>query len=538
MPIVRETQPVRKQRRDSQPADETRATQETLSWSQWLQSAPPLPSLPHASGYDDIITPPTTFSQQTRRRRLLFISYEFPPVGGSGVHRPVKLVKYLPEHGWNIEVFTAGHDRFCTTDETLLNELPIEVMTHHIMGYEPACVAKKLSSLVFKFKKRDERNTNSGIGTFGCSDRDFEDSLHWRLTRITQQLGLKESQALWTAPAVRAAIKRHQKIPFDAVISTGPPHFVHCVAMQIVQATGLPWIADVRDPFVSDFDLQPLSKRHQKRMLRLEQDVLDRATAVVVTSPQFARHLRDQYPTHAKKVHTITNGFDRDDIRRAIQPNEIPHNSTDIFTFVAAGAFYGRRELSRIIEPLQRVLDRNPAWADRVQLVIAGTVDAKQRAMHEKKLPAWVSVKGYLEHAEAVRLTATASCNILVVPECQHGQMSIPGKTFELLALPVHILALVPPNSDTASIVQGAGDATVAAFENADDVASAMERIIAARFDSHEHASNTTKRQWTKLDVFDRRSIAATFAKGLNAVMRQEPSNQEPSSQESSGHEP
>jgi hypothetical protein len=465
-----------------------------------------------------VLTPPAP-----RAKRVLIISYQFPPTGGSGVQRPAKLAKYLPAHGWSVEVLAAGHDRFPWADETLLEAVSTETRVHRIRGYEPACLAQRIASVFPAILcGTNVQNSASDQPEPGQADsrRDIEDALFWRLTRVANGLGLGQGESMWVGPAVRAAVRRHRETPFDAVISTGPPHFAHRVAMRVARATRLPWLADLRDPMASDFDRQGPSSRCMTRMQKLEAAVLQRADAIITTCPAFASDLQERYPRRAASIRAITNGFDRDDILAAIDGEAAAAGTPDLCEFVAAGSFYGRRELARIIRPLQQAIDNRPEWKGRVRFTIAGTIDAEQRRYWEKNKPEWVTLTGYVDHAAAIRLATRAACNILVVPACNHGHLSIPGKTFELLALPSHVLALVPSSGDTSQIVSRAGASTVAPFENTHAVVTAMDRIIEAYFAGRLDRN----RDWRWVDAFDRRYIAGRFADALNGIMGSEAS--------------
>jgi glycosyltransferase involved in cell wall biosynthesis len=456
------------------------------SWVNWVRRRPVIPRGPVGG-------------------RVLLISYIFPPTGGSAVQRPAKLVKYLPSAGWTVEVLTAGHDRFPWRDDSLLSDIPPDCRVHRVPGYEPACVAERIAAVLGR-QPGDEGDTLA---------RHIEDSLQWRLNALLARLGIEDAQSLWVRPAARFATRRHRQAPFDVVISTGPPHFVHRVAWRMARQTNVPWIADVRDPLISDFDRTPAGRRKTLAMRKLEQAIMTQAAMIITTCPSFVDELRHRYPGRAAEdIRCITNGFDRDDLQ-LLEAEDVarPRDAVEC-VFVAAGAFYGRREVVRIVEPLRRVLERHPAWRDRVRLVIAGTLDAEQHRRWQQDRPEWLTLAGYLDHREAVRLAVRSACAIVPVPDCRHGNTSIPGKTFELMALPVHILALAPPDGDTARIVAGAGASTIAPFEDAAQVASAMEGIItdhfAGRLASH--------RAWDRIDCYDRLFVAADFARCLERV--------------------
>lgn len=486
----------------------------------------------HTSAEWDLVPPPSTarpvdwrtwIQKRPQRKpsrkvgRALFISYVFPPIGGSAVHRPAKLVKYLPQVGWSVEVLTAGHDRFDVLDASLLADVPGACRVHRLAGHEPANLARSITAFpqCVTASTDAHRHRNDAGGRHGCwlpASKWLEDRLYWRLARLSDRLGYGNGEALWTAPAVRAAVRLHREHPFDVVVSSGPPHFVHRVAWRVARETGLPWVADVRDPFVSDFDRTRPTPRATAEVHRLERLVLRDADVVVVTSPSLADLFRARYPERAdESVRVVTNGFDRDDLAPLAQEHTGVAGTNDECVFVAAGAFYGRREIRRIVEPLQRVLDRNPRWQARVRLVIAGTLDRAQRAHWQQRAPEWLTLSGYLDHPAAIRLAARSTCTILVVPRCRHGMISIPGKTFELLALPAHLLALAPTGSDTARIVEAAGGATVVPFEDAERVTGAMETIIRR----HHERRLSGARNYRLVDRYDRFAVAARFGEAM-----------------------
>lgn len=431
-----------------------------------------------------------------RAGRALLISYIFPPTGGSAVQRLAKLAKHLPACGWDVEVLTAGHERFPWRDDSMLADVPGTCVIHRVPGREPACIAR----------------TAARLCPTDALARRVEDGLYWRLSMLLRRLGVDDPDALWIGAANRLALRRHKQAAFDVIVSSGPPHFVHRVAMRIARRAGVPWVADVRDPLVSDFDRSPAAARQVRSMLGLEQALLRHAAIVVTTCPALAEDFRGRYPgRRPETIRCVTNGFDRDDLRPAL---DVPAPGPDECVFTAAGAFYGRREISRIVAPLQRVFEAHTDWQGRVRLVIAGTLDAEQRQRWQQQRPPWLTLAGYLDHASAVRLTAGSACAIVVVPQCRHGEMSIPGKTFELLALPVHLLALVPPEGDTARIVRRAGASTIAAFEDEPAVARAIERIIADHFAGRLQCT----RNWAAIERYERAAAAAEFAVCLDVA--------------------
>jgi len=284
------------------------------------------------------------------------------------------------------------------------------------------------------------------------------------------------------------------------------------VAMRLADATGLPWVADVRDPFVSDHGLTGPDGRHLVAMSELERTVLEKAALVVTTCESLADDFRRRYPR--SNIQAIINGFDRDDLVSAIEQDPDRPAAEAECTLAAAGAFYGQRELARLVESLTRVMEWHTEWHGRVRLVVAGTLDARQRRQWETERPEWMTLAGYLDHVSVINLVRASSCAVLIVPDCGHTRLCLPAKMFELAALPVHVLGLIPPQSETERLLLAAGACTVAPYEDAAGVASALERVISDALAGRLCGG----RNWPALDAYDRRLLAARWAECLAVV--------------------
>ena len=458
------------------------------AWATWLRTPPPAPAAP-------------------RGGRVLLISYEFPPVGGSGVQRPVKLVKYLDRLGWSVQVLTAHHERFPWRDDVLARDIPAQCRVQRVPGWEPACLARAATAPARWLEAQSL--LPDGTATW------IEDRVYWRLVCATEVVGRAEGGTFWISSAVRAAKRLHRQTPFDAVISTGPPHCFHRVALRFAQQTRVPWVADLRDPFIHDFYRTPLSRDHNHAMFRLERAVLRAADRVVATCSALPRELLARHPDlPPERFCTITNGFDREDILATLAASPPPPRDPCECLLTYVGACYGRTELAKLVEPLQRVLAQHPEWRRRVRLRIAGIMDGEQTQRWQQNRPEWLQLCGYVDHAQALRMLLESSCSLLLLPESRHGRRVIPGKIFELLALPVHLLALVPPGSETEKVAARGGASTIAPLDDPVAVAAALERVLGDYFAGRLPAG----RDWPSLDQYDRHTLGMAYAQCLTSV--------------------
>ena len=464
-----------------------------VSWTDWVQQAPPT----RTSGPSG---------------RVLLVSYLFPPTGGSGVYRPLGLVRDLPRFGWQVEVLTAAHARFPWRDDTLIERVPQECAVHRVAGHEPACWAHSIAAWCWPPYDPDAPHTTSANSRDQRTRQWIDDRIYWRLARQTQRLGLDNGESLWVRPAVRQAMALHKTSPFDAVISTGPPHFVHEVGLRFSQHTGVPWLADLRDPLVSDFDRTAAHAQRDERMRRLQGRITAHARAIITTSATFAAELAmNRQGATAPRITCITNGFDREELQR-VGYLVSARDWSGCCEFVYAGSCYGRREVAKLVEPFTALLKRRPDLRGQFRLTVAGELDRQQQDLWRVNREPWLELTGYVSRLDALRRSAEAACNLVVVPDCAHGRSAIPGKTFDLLALPRHVLGLAPPRSETAQIIRQAGASSIAPFEDVQSASEAIEQII----DAFHEQRLSGDRDWEQLDKFDRSETASRVATVLS----------------------
>ena len=203
-------------------------------------------------------------------KRVLIITYYWPPSGGSGVQRWLKMSKYLPEYGWQPVIYTAENAEYPVEDPSLEKDVPPEAEVIRQPITEPYRFYKKFLGL-----KKEQRVKMGFIDESG------------------QQKGWKERLSVWVRGNFFIPDARcwWVKLPVDAIISTGPPHSMHLIAMKLKEALGLPWIADFRDPWteIDYYDKLHLTKRADRKHHRLEHEVLTKADKVVTVAPDGAR---------------------------------------------------------------------------------------------------------------------------------------------------------------------------------------------------------------------------------------------------------
>ncbi len=443
------------------------------------------------------------------RPNVLIVAYHFPPIGGSGVQRALKLARYLPDSGWKVHVLTAGHTHYPLLDASLGDELGEEVVVHRVRGLDPGGLAATLAHRLGRpFATKSSTDSPSSV---------LEDRIYWRLDKLCGRLRLPESETLWNRAATREARRIIAEYDIDAVVTTSPPHSTQWIGRHLNRLTGIPWIADLRDPIIDNFGYRPATKRADQYWHRLERAVAFDATRVVVTCPEAADCLGRRYPAvPTERFATITNGYDIAD-RPAENHSLEQHRNR--FTISHVGAFYRAQTLEPLLNAVRQLVARRPDLLSRLTLRLVGSLSADQRRLLRDGDDAFLEIVGYRSHGEAIAEMAGADALFLMTPAHEAGRHCIPAKTFEYLAFGGPIIAMVHDRSSTARIVAEAGNATFVEHGDPEGLARALE----GGFDHWAAGEPTPNRNMAFVRQFRRDTLSREYAGILSACLQANP---------------
>ncbi len=401
-------------------------------------------------------------------KRILLISYYFPPSGGSGVQRMLKFARYLPSYGWLPTVLTVDPKfaAFPSIDESLLREVPSEVKVIHTRAWDPFSLYGRLQG-----KKKADVIEVGHVG--GKHKGGLKRVARW----LRGNIFLPDARVGWVPFASRVVRKLVREEKFDAIMSTGPPHSSHLVGMAAHKASKLPWVVDMRDPWVEIYYRDQMYEGRVARKIQttLERRVLSTASAVVAAS----RHYGMGFKRRIKMQHyeTILNGFDPDDI------SQHPITRTgkeDAFTLAFIGTYTLRRHSNALVAALQQLQATMP-----VEVHLVGKVDPEAlEAYQVNGIP--VKGIGYLPHNEAVAYMQEVDVLLLALPRIQ-GRDSIgvvPGKVFEYMSARRPILALGPTEGDLADILNRVRAGNIFDYEDRESMFDFLKDCLESREDA------------------------------------------------------
>ncbi len=372
-------------------------------------------------------------------KRILIISYYWPPSAGSGVQRWLKFAKYLPEYGWSPVIYTPENPDFKISDEGLLKDIPssVEVIKRPI--WEPYALAKKISG---------EKKINTGIVGDGVKLSRKKKLMNW----VRGNLFIPDPRVFWVKPSINHLLNYLSEHPVDVIVSTGPPHSMHLIGLGLKKKLNKPWIVDIRDPwskldFLDTFYLNSFSRN---RYQRLEQKVLDACDGVLATSPSMIEMLRS---FSTQKFKAITNGFDQNDIRiKKSKQSLSPRNESKKYIKIYhAGLLNQVRNPTNLWKAIQQF---NEHSATKIMLHLAGMIDPKVLNEVANYPDIELKKEDYKSHDEVLDDYQESDILLLLVNNTDNAKVNIPGKLFEYLANKKPIIMIGSKESDAAKILR------------------------------------------------------------------------------------
>ncbi len=369
-------------------------------------------------------------------KKVLIITYYWPPSGGSGVQRWLKMSKYLPEYGWQPIIFTPANPDFNLKDESLLEDIHPQVEIIKCPIWEPYQI---LDLIKGKKSKRESQ-------ALDASNKSIMDRLAiW----VRGNFLIPDPRLFWAKPASKFIIPYIKEHNIQWMVTTSPPHSMHLVGLRIKKKCNIKWLVDLRDPW-SDWDLLSkfkTTKWARKRHQKLERKVIQHADKVISVSPSWAADLDKRYNI---KSTVITNGYDANDF---ITVNDrLPSK----FRIMHVGLLNAFRVPNLLLKALRQLIETNQDLANDFELYLAGMVDKQLQDMLESDdvLGQCTIIKGYIPHDELLREYHHAAVLLMLQNQTSNAKGHIPGKVFEYLAAKRWILGIGNENSDVANIIE------------------------------------------------------------------------------------
>lgn len=376
-------------------------------------------------------------------KKALIITYYWPPAGGSGVQRWLKFVKYFRDFGIEPIIYTVENPNYPIVDESLAKDIPegIEILKQPI--WEPN------NLLAFFGKKKTE-----SAGFLNPNPSFFGKVLQY----IRANYFIPDARKYWVKPSTGYLKNYLESNKIEVIITTGPPHSMHLIGLNLKKELNIKWMADFRDPWteIDYFQQLPLTKKSLKKHQFLEGEVLKNADVVLVVG----KTMRDKFSKFNSNVVTVTNGFD----------GEISETSVELdskFTVTHIGLMNADRNPKMLWEVLSEIVGENKEFAADFELKLIGKADASViDDISKYELSKNVKVIDYVTHDKVVEFQKKSQVLLLIVNNVPSANGIITGKIFEYLMAKRPILAIAPLNGDLADIIKETNSGVVIDFED------------------------------------------------------------------------
>ncbi|MFZ1682766.1 MAG: glycosyltransferase [Candidatus Zixiibacteriota bacterium] len=462
-------------------------------------------------------------------KTVLIVAYDFPPRSTSGVYRPLKFAKYLPEFGWRPVILTVSNYPHDIIDETLVAELPECAAVYRAHSIEPKRWEEALFHNLYRKPAAEKPLPAATTDVSAATSEDTNEHRGFSLKGTIKKLVFSplshfshdylytpDEHVGWVPMAVAKGLQAIRSEQIDAIITTSPPETNHLVGLWLKRLTGKPWIADFRDPWSDNFMKKSRPKARVNLERRMERKVLRKADIILHVGERMAQLSQSSFPEFEKSKHaSITNGYDESDYRdfdaaRIYRDHQAPHLS-----ILNVGTVYEDSAMMPLLTAYQNLVSK-PEFAHKMKLTFIGKMlDEHTEAVSVPQLKDHVSLTGFIPHHDALH-TMMASDVILLMPakgDVNTNDKIIPGKLFELLRAGRPILML-GWEGESADMVRRSGTGIFVPAEDTGKIEEALRELVRRK----QTGQLQTEPNWSYIRQYDRKVLTGRLAQLLDSL--------------------
>lgn len=423
-------------------------------------------------------------------KKALIITYYWPPAGGSGVQRWLKFVKYFRDFNIEPVVYTVKNPKYPISDETLKNDIPEGITVLKQPIFEP--------NSILRFFSRKKKESS---GLLNPNPSLVEKTLQY----IRANYFIPDARKFWVKPSVIFLKEYLKENSIDVIITTGPPHSVHLIGLNLKKDLNCKWIADFRDPMSTIFynnDLQ-LTESSKLKIKNLEREILNNADRVITVS----NFLKKELELITKNVDVITNGFDRESI-----------NSDDVkldekFTISHIGQLPHNSNPKNLWRILKEITLEIPSFNSDLQINLVGNVsEVVLKDIAENGLSNNVFQKSYIPHNKAIEFQKKSQVLLLLIPQVEGAEGIITGKVFEYLMAKRPILAIAPSKGDLGDIIEKTKAGFLIDFNDSETLKKTIVNLY------EDYKKGTLVCQSINIDQFHRKQLTKQVSQIIHEI--------------------
>jgi hypothetical protein len=428
-----------------------------------------------------------------KEKKVLIIPYYFPPLGMGGVQRITKFVKYLPLSGWKPHILTVKEIEYLTQDPSLIKEIPAEVKVTRSGSFDPLRLWFVLRRV---FSKKEASQKLLKAHTVGTS-------------KILSWLFFPDNKVGWIPFALMKALYLCRRERFDLILTSSPPPSLHLTGYLLKLMTGIPWVADFRDPWAGyGFQTFP-TPLHLFLKKRMEALIIGHADRVITANPCITKEIRERHPD-AKNIQQVSQGYDEEDFS-GYQPAP-----SDVFTIGYLGSLSPDCNPEPFFAALHVLVELGKIPQEKVRFVHVGlpvAMDLKQ-LIERYQLSQMVEQRGYLSHADSLSQMSKVSLLLLITSS---DPLVFPAKVFEYLRLRKPVLGIAPKEGELARFLTEMKSGKVASPEDLEGIKEALHLY----YSDYQRGSISSDVNLEKMRKFERKSLTERLACIFDGIIKQ-----------------
>lgn len=399
-------------------------------------------------------------------KKVLIITYYWPPAGGPGVQRWLKFVKYLPEFGMEPIVYIPENPNYPILDHSLMSEVSNKI----IILKQPIKEPYKLARL---FSKKASRTISKGI----ISEQKKQSFIEKLMLYIRGNFFIPDARKNWVNPSIAFLGNYIVNEHINTIITTGPPHSLHLIGLKLKESLGVKWLADFRDPWTTiGYHKQlKLTQTSRNKHKALEKSVLNIADQIIVTSLNTKIEFRN---ITNSPIEVITNGYDIE--------TSVDFEIDSKFTLSHIGSLLSKRNPEVLWKVLSELVNENESFSKDFQLNFIGSISENVlKSIDNNSLSNYIDNIGYISHKEAIKFQKKSQVLLLIEIDSEETKGIIPGKLFEYMISNRPIIALGPKGSDVEKIIK---ETNTGNYFNYDDYKQ-LKTIILEHYKAYQNKS-------------------------------------------------
>ncbi len=428
------------------------------------------------------------------KKKILIISYHWPPSGGPGVQRWLKFVKYLPEFNLSPVLFVPKNANYPINDNSLKSEVSNDLEIIKLPIFELSIFFPGLKSLNSIRSGNISKNKNQSM---------FQKIIFF----IRGNLFIPDMKIFWKRNSVNFLENYISENNIEAIVTTGPPHSLHLIGLELKRKLNVKWISDFRDPWVNlnylnRFHLLPFVKKYHKK---LRDKVINNSDAVIVTS----KRLKELYSEINANIFQVTNGYDYN--KPAIKLDKK-------FSISHVGSFYNERNPDFLWDIIDELSENIHGFKKDLQINIIGNSNKKiKQELSKREFNNCIVFYDYVEHKKAIEFMCSSQVLLMLEVDDEESSYAIPGKLFDYLNSNRPIISIGPEPSEVREILSNTGSGKFFSYKDYNSLKIYIEKL----YNDFLNNRNNIKRN-KNIDIYHRRSLTSELSRIIEEVIKKE----------------